>query len=89
MCGVFAEVEREIIRERINAGIARAKKKGTKSGNAIGRPTTPPTTLGAVRAALTAGESIRAAAAEAQISVGKVAEIRKALAASGELQVAA
>ncbi|WP_332741274.1 recombinase family protein [Hydrogenophaga sp.] len=38
MMGVFAEFEREIIRERVKAGLARAKAKGTKSGNPIGRP---------------------------------------------------
>jgi len=38
MMGVFAEFEREMIRERVNAGLARAKKQGTKSGKAIGRP---------------------------------------------------
>jgi DNA invertase Pin-like site-specific DNA recombinase len=39
MIGVFAEFEREMIRERVKAGMARAKSKGTKSGNPIGRPT--------------------------------------------------
>jgi len=38
MMGVFAEFEREMIRERVAAGLARARKHGTKSGNAIGRP---------------------------------------------------
>lgn len=38
MLGVFAEFEREIIRERINAGIARARSLGTRSGRPIGRP---------------------------------------------------
>jgi DNA invertase Pin-like site-specific DNA recombinase len=32
MLGVFAEFEREIIRERVNAGLARAKAKGTRLG---------------------------------------------------------
>ena len=32
MLGVFAEFERGIIRERINAGLARAKAKGMKLG---------------------------------------------------------
>src|SRR6266436_1328903 len=32
MCGVFAEFERGIIRERINAGLARAKANGTQLG---------------------------------------------------------
>ena len=32
MCDVFAEFERAMIRERVNAGLARAKAKGTKLG---------------------------------------------------------
>jgi len=32
MCGVFAEFERGMIRERVKAGLARAKAKGTKLG---------------------------------------------------------
>jgi DNA invertase Pin-like site-specific DNA recombinase len=38
MLGVFAEFERGIIRERVNAGLARAKAKGTKLGR---RPVKP------------------------------------------------
>ncbi len=38
MLGVFAEFEREIIAERIHAGLARAMEQGTKSGKPIGRP---------------------------------------------------
>ncbi len=38
MLGVFAEFEREIIAERIHAGLARAKEQGTRSGKPIGRP---------------------------------------------------
>ena len=32
MCGVFAEFEREMIRERVNAGLARVKAKGIRLG---------------------------------------------------------
>jgi DNA invertase Pin-like site-specific DNA recombinase len=32
MCGVFAEFERAMIVERVNAGLARAKAKGVKLG---------------------------------------------------------
>jgi len=32
MLGVFAEFERAMIRERVNAGLARAKAKGVKLG---------------------------------------------------------
>jgi DNA invertase Pin-like site-specific DNA recombinase len=38
MLGVFAEFERSMIQERVKAGMAKAKAKGTKSGNPIGRP---------------------------------------------------
>jgi DNA invertase Pin-like site-specific DNA recombinase len=38
MLGVFAEFERGIIRERINAGLARAKEKGTKLGRRTVKP---------------------------------------------------
>lgn len=38
MMGVFAEFERGMIQERVRAGMARAKARGTKTGNAIGRP---------------------------------------------------
>jgi DNA invertase Pin-like site-specific DNA recombinase len=34
LLGVFAEFERGIIRERVNAGLARAKAKGVR----LGRP---------------------------------------------------
>jgi DNA invertase Pin-like site-specific DNA recombinase len=36
MLGVFAEFERGIIRERVNAGLARARAKGTKLGRRRG-----------------------------------------------------
>jgi DNA invertase Pin-like site-specific DNA recombinase len=38
MCGVFAEFERAMIVERINAGLARAREKGSKLGR---RPVKP------------------------------------------------
>lgn len=34
----LAEMERGIIRERVRAGVARARAEGTRSGRAIGRP---------------------------------------------------
>jgi DNA invertase Pin-like site-specific DNA recombinase len=59
MLGVFAEFERAIIQERIRAGIARARAKGTKSGKAIGRPRISADTIAAVRASLETGNGIR------------------------------
>ena len=38
LVGSFAEYERTLIKERVRAGMERAKKTGTKSGRAIGRP---------------------------------------------------
>ena len=56
MMGVFAEFERSIIQERVRAGMARARERGTKSGNAIGRPRgIPPATRTAIRQAYKAG----------------------------------
>src|SRR6516225_4178251 len=36
--GAMAELERSVIRERVQAGVDHAKQNGTKSGKAIGRP---------------------------------------------------
>jgi DNA invertase Pin-like site-specific DNA recombinase len=45
MLGVFAEFERGIIRERVNAGLARAREHGM----ALGRPRTEPATEKRIR----------------------------------------
>jgi len=37
MIGAFAEFEAALIKERVKAGMNRAKEHGTKSGKAIGR----------------------------------------------------
>jgi DNA invertase Pin-like site-specific DNA recombinase len=42
---VFAEFEREMIRERVNAGLARARAKGTR----LGRPPTKPAVEAQIR----------------------------------------
>lgn len=56
MCGVFAEFERSMIRERVVAGMARAKERGTRSGKRIGRPTIPPAVADAIRVAYARGD---------------------------------
>ncbi len=43
--GWVAEQERARLIERVNAGLARAREKGTKSGKAIGRPRVRPPRL--------------------------------------------
>jgi len=58
MLGVFAEFERAIIQERIHAGLARAREKGTKSGKPIGRARIGAVKEAAIRAALASGKGI-------------------------------
>jgi len=70
--GVFAEFEREMIRERINAGLARAKERGTKSGRPIGRPRIPVKTLAAIHAARAQGKGIKRIARDLGVGVGTV-----------------
>jgi DNA invertase Pin-like site-specific DNA recombinase len=72
MLGVFAEFEREIIRERVNAGMARARAKGTRSGKAIGRPAVDPHLLAAVQSARGTG-TMRELAKRFNVGLGTVA----------------
>ena len=58
MLGVFAEFERAIIQERIHAGLARARDKGTKSGKPIGRARIDAGREAAIRTALETGQGI-------------------------------
>ena len=71
MCGVFAEFERAMIQERIKAGLARARAKGTK----IGRPFCPPETEAAVLRLRAEGIGIRKIASELGIGNGTVSRI--------------
>ena len=75
MLGVFAEFEREIIAERIHAGLARAREQGTKSGKPIGRPRTSRARRRAVVKAREAGRSIRQIAGELRMSTATVQQV--------------
>lgn len=75
MLGVFAEFEAAMIRERVRAGVARAKRHGTKSGRAIGRPKIDPKREAAVRRSLQAGTGILKTAKAAGVGTGTVARI--------------
>lgn len=75
MLGVFAEFERALIQERVKAGLARAKQKGTRSGKAIGRPKMPGKTVEAIKRDRAAGLSVRAIAAKVGVSVGAVHKV--------------
>ena len=72
MLSVFAEFEREMIRERTVAGLARARAQGKRLGR-------PPVTRGqaaAVRRSLDAGVSIRKTAALHHVGVSTVQRIK-------------
>jgi DNA invertase Pin-like site-specific DNA recombinase len=75
MLGVFAEFERAIIRERVMAGLARAKADGTR----LGRPATvadDAAKVQTIRAARAAGKSIRTIAREQEVGIGTVSRLR-------------
>jgi DNA invertase Pin-like site-specific DNA recombinase len=75
MAVVFSEYERGMTRERILAGIARAKRKGTRSGKPIGRPKVDATVEAAIRAARANGKGILKIAAELGVGVSTVQRI--------------
>ena len=69
MMGVFAEFERSMLRERVNAGLARARAEGIQ----LGRPAEiagDAAKVKAIRAARTAGKSIRTIAREFDVGIG-------------------
>ena len=77
MMGVFAEFERSMIRERVNAGLARARAEGTR----LGRPATvadDKAKVRAIKAARAAGKSFRAVADEFGVGVGTVQRLTAA-----------
>ncbi len=75
MLWVFAEFEREIIAEQIQAGFARATEQGTKSGKPIGRPPTSMARRRAIVKAREAGGSIRQIAGELRMSTATVQQV--------------
>ena len=86
MCGVFAEFERAMIRERVNAGLARAKAEGVTLGrrrleqrDASGRPldTDGAKKATAILAMRAKGVGIRRIASELGVGVGTVMRLTK------------
>jgi DNA invertase Pin-like site-specific DNA recombinase len=79
MLGVFAELEREMIVARVNAGMARAKAHGTKSGKAIGRPRVSEAKELAIRAELGCGSGILKTARTLGVGASTVQRVAKAM----------
>lgn len=75
--GAFAEFEREMIRSRVNAGLARARAKGVK----LGRPKVKGKVEEAIRERLTAGEGMLKVAKGLGIGVSTVQRVKAELAA--------
>ena len=71
MLGVFAEFERDMIRERVNAGLARAKAEGKR----LGRPTLPEATKAEVLRLRAEGVSMRGIAQRLDIGVSTVQRV--------------
>lgn len=78
MAAVFAELERGMIRERVMAGLDRAKAQGVK----LGRPKVPPKVEAAIRAKLAEGVGIVKIARELSVGVSTVQRIRGAVPSS-------
>ena len=76
MVGVFAEFEKNMIRDRVKSGMDRAKKNGTKSGKKIGRPSNVnPSTESAVVALRQNGYSLNRISKELSIGSGTIYQI--------------
>ncbi|HVZ36152.1 MAG TPA: recombinase family protein [Polyangiaceae bacterium] len=71
MLGVFAEFERAMIRERVCAGLKRAKAQGKR----LGRPPVGPQIEARVRAERAKGKGVRRVARDLGIGVGTVQRI--------------
>ena len=69
MLSVFADFEREMIRSRIMAGLARSNKKA-------GRPALPPIMIEKIQKTLAQGLSINATARKLKVGVGTVHRIK-------------
>lgn len=73
MLSVFADFEREMIRSRIMAGLARSDKKP-------GRPALPPIMVEKIQRTLKSGVSINATAKRLKVGVGTVHRIKMKMA---------
>ena len=71
MMGVFAEFEREIIRERVCAGLDKARAKGKR----LGRPKVPSSVERSIRAARAAGKGQVAIARDLRVGVSTVRRV--------------
>ena len=74
MLGVFAEFERAMIQDRVNAGLARARAQGKR----LGRPTVSSATEAKIRALLATGMGMGKVAKTVGVGVSVVQRINRA-----------
>ncbi len=75
--GTFAEFERSMIRQRVNAGLAKARVQGTKSGKPFGRPKIDGRLEQSIRLALeSGGKGMLKIAAEHGVGSGTVQRVK-------------
>jgi DNA invertase Pin-like site-specific DNA recombinase len=75
MLGVFAEFERAMIRERVMAGLARARAQKIQ----LGRPRVSPQIEGNIREALASGKGIVSTARDLGVGVSTVQRVRRVI----------
>ncbi|MBL6457224.1 recombinase family protein [Belnapia sp. T6] len=75
MLGVFAEFERSMIRDRVMAGLERARS----SNKRLGRPPMPRFKVERIRDALAEGRGVRETARLLKVSTAKVVEVRRSM----------
>jgi DNA invertase Pin-like site-specific DNA recombinase len=76
--GAFAEFERSMIRQRVNAGLARARAQGKR----LGRPRVDHRIAARVRAELTKGTGVIKTAKALGVGVGTVQRIKREMTAA-------
>jgi len=72
LCGAFAEFERSMIKQRINAGLKRA----VEQGKTLGRPKISPAIEKRIKAQLQIGKGMLAIARDCRVGTGTVQRIK-------------
>lgn len=75
MLGVFAEFERAMVRDRVLAGLERARTAGVR----LGRPPMTQAKVERIRRALREGRGVRETARALKVSAAKVSEVKRAM----------
>src|SRR5215468_4812080 len=73
VCGAFAEFERSMIRQRVNAGLKRAVAQGKQ----LGRPRIDPALEKHIQAQLRSGKGMRKVARECGVGTGTVQRVQQ------------